>query len=642
MQRTMLDRRLRVLLLLAQSIGLFAVFYFYVFWRIRPELFYQQKPHVFLLESHFFRGMMSHPGGVVDYLAAFLSPLLAWDWLGALVVTLLVTLICWATRGLFAAIAGADREVVYLLPAIFILMVLGQYIHPVWLCVGLSIALLGANFYARLGGYQVGVRLAVFAIASMVIYFATAGLYSIFACLCGCHEWSVKRQRWLGAACVLCAVVVPYAASWCPFDLILSEAFRGLLLPRGEHWLAIPSSTPKAVALYTAALMFPLLAAVIFSWRVRPSSEASPSPEDSSHQTSATADEPKRRSWRTRLAVPLEILLLVVLADLVAFDFPRRCVLEIECNSEQRRWDEVLVWAEALPLPDTQGHDPRILYCINRSLYFKGLLLESMFAYPQVCSTPSLALVHEDIDTASHLTPRQCSEIFFDLGRVNESEQMSYEVLEQCGNRPEVLKRLVYIYMIKGEREAARRFLLLLDRSLLHRGWVRQVRQQLDSYPVFPGTSLAAYREMVVQRDSLGDASNLEALLKGLLERNPRNRMALEYLMAHYLLTRQTDKLLANRHRFDGLDYDRFPRHVEEALACYLAMTGQEDLDLGSRSIRPETWQRFVEYVEAERQSRGNPPAAFAALYPDFHDSYFFSLVFGHNISSLGVAGPPE
>ena len=130
----------------------------------------------------------------MDYLAAFLSPLLAWDWLGTLVVTLLVALVCWATRRLLAAVAGADGEVVYLLPAIFILMVAGQYVHPVQLCVGLSIALLGANVYARLGGYHVGVRLAAFAIASLAVYFATAGLYSIFACLCGCYEWSVNAS----------------------------------------------------------------------------------------------------------------------------------------------------------------------------------------------------------------------------------------------------------------------------------------------------------------------------------------------------------------------------------------------------------------------------------------------------------------
>jgi hypothetical protein len=645
MERTIQNHRVRVVLLLMQAIGLSAVFYLYVALRIRPELFYHQQADVFLLDSHFFYGMVSHPGGVVDYLSAFLSPWFAWDWLGAFVVTLLVAIICLATRGLVAAFSGSAGEIAYLVPALLLLMVLGQYIHPVRLCVGLGIALLGANLYFRLGGYHVTLRLATFLVGSVLVYFAAAGWYSILACLCGCYEWSVKRRRWFGAVCVLSAAAVPYAASRWPFDLILSEAFGGLMLPRGQDWLAIPSSVPKAVAIYTAPLIFPLLAAVVLAWCRKPSAESDPGAGGPSEEAgpSAGADAPERGFLKSRLEVPLAILLLMVLADLVAFDSAQRCLLEIETNSEQQRWDEVLAWAEKLPFPDARAYDPRIIYCINRSLYFKGCLLDRMFAYPQAISTPSLTLIHQDIDTTASLTPRQCSEIFFDLGRINESEQMSYEALEHCGNRPEVLKRLVYIYVIKGEPEAARRFLLLLERSLLHRGWARGIREQLDSDPSLSALPLVVrQREVAVERDSVGNASDPEMLLEGLLVRNPRNRMALEYLMAHYLLTRQIDRLAANRYRFDAISYPQFPRHVEEALACYTAMAGLQNLDLGSRPIRPETWQRFSQFIQLERQSQGNAPVAFASLYPDFHDSYFFSFVFGHNISELGVARPPE
>jgi len=642
MQLPTSNRRLEALALLAQIIGLLALFYYYASLRIRPELFYQQKPDVFLFDSRFFHSMVSCPGGAVDYLAAFLSPLLAWNSLGALVVALLVALICWATRGLLAAVAGAGGKIVYLLPAVCILMVLGQYIHPVRLCVGLSIVLLGANLYVRLGGHRVGLRLAAFAIASAAVYFAAAGMYSIFACVCGCYEWSVKRQRWLGAACVLCAVVVPYAASWWPFDLILSEAYRGLTVSRGAHWLAAPLSMPMAIAIHTAALVLPLLAVLVFARLRDRSTEVPANPGDSSGEAGSAAGGPEAVSWKSRLAVPLAMLLLMVLADVLSFDSATRCLLEIDYNSQQRRWGEVLALAEELPFSDARAYDPRNLYCINRALFFEGRLLESMFAYPQVFSTPSLTLIHGSIVDTAELTPRQCSEVFFDLGRVNESEQMSYEALEQYGNRPEILKRLVYIYMIKGEPEAARRFLLLLERSLLHSGRARQVREQLDSHPAFSGSSLEPYRELMVDRDSEDDADNPVWLLKGLLERSPRNRMALEYLMAHYLLTRQPEEVLANCHRFDALDSPRFPRHVEEALVHCLAKAGQEQRDLVSRSIRRETWQRLIDFVEVERQSEGDRSAAFAALYPDFHDTYFFSSVFGHNIRSLEPVRPPE
>jgi uncharacterized protein DUF6057 len=638
----MLSRRLRILLLLAQTVGLFALCYYYVFLRIRPELFYQQKPHVFLFDSHFFYEMVSQPGGVVDYLDAFLSPLLVSDSLGALVVALLVMLICWATRGLLGAVGGRGGQLVYLLPAVGIVMLVGQYIHPIWLCVGLSLVLLAANLYVRLGNCGVGARVVVFAIGSLLVYFAAAGMYLVFACICGCYEWRARRERWIGLAYVGCAAAVPYAASWWPFDLVFPEAYRGLMLPPGQHWLAIPSSMPLAVAIYSAAVVLPLLAVLVFTWRRRPSAEVPVNPEDSSGETGATADGSGLVRWWVHLAVPLTMLLLFVLADLVAFDSAKRCLLEIETNSEQQQWDAVLAWAEELPFPDARAYDPRILYCINRALYFEGRLLDRMFEYPQVLFTPSLTLVDADIDATSRLTPRQCSEIFFDLGRVNESEQMSYEALEQCGNRPEILKRLASIQLIKGKPEAARRFLLLLERSLMHRGWARQMLGQLEDEPQAVDASLVSFRELAVQRDSLGNAGDLETMLEGLLERNPENRMALEYLTAHYLLTRRADRLAAYRQRFGRPGQPGLPRYVEEALAYYGATAGKEELERIAPSIRPEVWQRFAEFIETEQKSRGDKEVAFEALCPDFHDSYFFCFVFGHNISSLGVERSPE
>ena len=138
-------------------------------------------------------------------------------------------------------------------------------------------------------------------------------------------------------------------------------------------------------------------------------------------------------------------------------------------------------------------------------------------------------------------------------------------------------------------------------------------------------------RELMVVRDSIDDVAQLETMLEGLLERNPRNRMAFEYLMAHYLLTRQLDKLMANLYRFDDFDYQRLPRHCEEALVIHLANTGSRNLDLGGREIDPEMVRRFEEFLRTGREFQDNASAAFAALYSSFGDSYFFCYVFGHN-----------
>ncbi|MHB8897165.1 MAG: DUF6057 family protein [Thermoguttaceae bacterium] len=521
-------------------------------------------------------------------------------------------------------------------------MVMGQYVHPVPLCVGLGLALVGANLYFRLGGYAVGMRLGVLVVAAPLMYFAMAGMYTIFACLCGCYECSVQRRRWLGAIWVASAAAVPYAASWWPFDLVLSEAFRGLTLPEVQHWLAIPSSVPRATAFYAAPLVFPVLAAAVLAWCGKGAAGPPSDAEVPTEESGTPAGGERRGFWRNRLEVPLALVLFMALADLVTFDRLQRNLLEVEANCQQQRWDEALAWADKLPLSDARAYDPRIIYCINRSLYFEGRLLERMFAYPQAKATPSLTLMYQDIEMTARLTPEQCSEIFFDLGRINEAEQMTHEALEHCGNRPELLKRMVWIYVIKGEPEAARRYLEFLERSLLDGVWAHRVRVQLDADPGLSGLPLIAEkRQLAVEQDSLNDANDLERLLQTLLERNPRNRMALEYLMAHYLLTRQVDRLASDRYRFDALDYPRFPRHIEEALTVYAAMAGLKELDLGSRSLQGETWQRFNEFIGLERQSQGDPAVAFEAL-SGYRDSYFYFFVFGHNISALGVARPRE
>ena len=66
----------------------------------------------------------------------------------------------------------------------------------------------------------------------------------------------------------------------------------------------------------------------------------------------------------------------------------------------------------------------------------------------------------------------------------------------------------------------------------------------------------------------------LESLLLRLLKRNRHNRMAFEYLMAHYLLTDKLEKLVANLYRFGDFDYPQLPRHCQEALIIYQETTG--------------------------------------------------------------------
>jgi len=618
----------------AHVIGLFAIFYLYVLLRIRPELFYHQKPDIFLLDCHFLAGFLDRPGGPIDYVSAFLSALFAYDWLGAVVVVLLTALICLTTRWFIAAIAGGGGWFAFLIPAVAILVMLAQYSHPVRFCVGLVVALVLPSAYIRIGSRRAVFRFGAFAIVSVVAYYTTAGLYVVFALLCGIFEWGVRRQRLLGVTYMVCAAAVPAATQAWLLDLSLSQAYRGLLLPTESYWLALPSSPPAAMSVRIGLLLFFPVVGIVAIWRRRriDSIVADPqSPADS--ELPADAVPMWRRSIsRPRWFLRSELLLILGIgADLAFFDVSTHSLLQMAFHAEHKQWREVLTHSRRLSPTDPQVSDVRTLYYVNRALYHSGGLLDHMFSYTQVLGAQAMTLRFDDVTTVAHMVPLESSDVLFELGRINESEHMTYEALEVLGDRPGTLKRLIQINVLKGEPEAARRFLAYMEDSLFHGRWARQYRRQLDTDPTLSNVQdIASRRKLMVLRDIDGTL-NVETMLLQLLERNPRNRMAFEYLMAHYLLTRQLDKVHANLERFDDFDYQRLPRHCQEALVVYQETTGSRNLDLGRWTIDPETRRRYADLVQAIKRYPREPATAFVALHPRFADTYFFCYLFGYN-----------
>ena len=638
--------RRQQILFVAQVAGLFALFYSYVLLRVRPELFYHLNPLVFLFDSDFFAGFLKRPGGLVDYASAFLSQLFVWNWVGALVLTLLTLLICLATRQFLAASGGSGGGIVFLIPAVLILMVLGQYSDLHRLCVGLLVALVFTVAHIQLGRRAPAIRLTAFVIASALVYYAAAGAYVVYACLCAIYEFGVKRHHGLGALGVLGTLLIPLSAGVWLCDLSVEGAYRGLMDPFAKHWLAGPSSVPVARSIRAALLLFFPIAAITVVWRRRGAAPSMPDPANQPPRNAVAgvghgSDRPG--SAFHVIVRPVALVACVVAADLVLFDLPKKCLLEMDYSAERRRWADVLKSVRGIPLSHSHALDFRTVCQINRALYFKGGLLDQMFAYPQSMNTPALALIRKRAETTAQTTPQQTSDILFDLGRINESEHMAYEALEMFGPRPAILKRLVYIHVLKGEPEAAQKFLALLERSLLDRRWASECRRQLDADPLLSGVPMvASRRELQVVHDSINEVEHLESMLQQLLARNRHNRMAFEYLMAHYLLTGQLNKLAANLHRLDDFDYPRLPRYVEEALVIHLEATRSPEPDLGKRKIHPETRRRANEFLRLLGLYQETTATAFAALYRDFGDSYFFCYVFGNNCRPPKPSGPPK
>jgi len=120
----------------------------------------------------------------------------------------------------------------------------------------------------------------------------------------------------------------------------------------------------------------------------------------------------------------------------------------------------------------------------------------------------------------------------------------------------------------------------------------------------------------------------LERTLAGLLEQNPRTKMAFEYLMACYLLTGKVDKVTENLHRVDDLGYRTPPTLYEEAALIHY-VSQRHRPDVGQIKISPETIKRYQRFVQIRSaMTPQNQREMLSQLIREFGASYFFYFAF--------------
>jgi hypothetical protein len=216
------------------------------------------------------------------------------------------------------------------------------------------------------------------------------------------------------------------------------------------------------------------------------------------------------------------------------------------------------------------------------------------------------------------------------LGDVNESEHLAYEALSIWGEQPQVLRHLAYCKLVKGQAEAARACLAALSGDLMYGAEARELLRRMDGDRLLKADpQISHWRSIMLTEDLPVIASVLPVRCQDLLARNPRNRMAFEYLMAAYLLRRELGDLAGEMHRLRELGYDHIPRHYEEGVLLFQWQHGRK-VDCGGLEISAAGLQSFVEFrkalgaAERRADTLGGPPAALAKRFGQTYCFYFY------------------
>ncbi len=617
--------------------ALFLLFYLYIWLAINPRLLYETHPRfpVFFTGSAFFKAAMVRYGGPLEYVGGFLAQSYYLPWLGALVITLATGGICLATDAILRVMGANRLRFTSLIPAVIILVAHNYGFNQIPLLVGLLAALACATLYTRAPLQRDSSRVALFLALSLPLYFAEGGNYLVFAVVAGVFELLVRRRRLPALVAFLSIEAVPYLIGTYVFALDLPDAY-GFLLPYHPfttQWGR--GAVALAYGVVVALVIGAGIRALAGSRRDRDDSDEAPAPTDASGDAGGRG---RFRRLRPHPAVGW-VLFLGAAAAAVALTVDRYTIVSLRIDEYARRrmWDEILLAAADLPV---ETYHVMVAQHVNEALHHTGQLPYEMFHYPQRADgllfdmdvSGSVGERNKKIEGVKDLY-YHIGDLDLRLGLVNEAEHEAHEALATHAEHGSVLYRLALINIVKEQPAPARVFLRALRRHLVYGRQAEDLLQRLEADPTLssdPG--IRRIRSVMLLEDDAGADFSGERDYLALLKRNKHNRMAFEYLMAFYLLTKDLDQFAANLPRLRDFDYPDLPRHYQEAVLLY-EMDTSKRADRCGYEISDDVLEEFAHFWRDAAGSTGRGAIA-GSFMREYGDTYFHYHLTG--LSGLG------
>ena len=564
----------------------------------------------FLFGREFLAEWLDHPGGLLLYASRFLRQFYHYEWLGSLILSLLITCFglllylvlkrCRIERSTTPPIQGNSESEGHLpfgrairhsasghsvgilhtfFPCVFLLS-----LHSICVNVALSLIVDCVAFLGYLALPGKTPRQAYALLVTPVVYLVAGGYFWLFVVWVVASEWFDKpllsglAYKLLYPALTVCVPLIAYR--WI-FPISLRVALNFMLFTN----------------LSSAGLPFCYIMLLMPFWA--------------------------RIPWGARLASRRGLVaqgaLLVALALFLlhrSYDPATKLFVDYHRLYKSRQWDEILDRSMKDPLPHRVGQ-----FFTNYALYHKGKLLEEMFNYPQVWGTRGLVLSFSR-DAEGLLMAMYNSDLFFEMGHMNAAFRFAYSQMNLGGTYAR-LERIAECNMVNGSYEIAEKYLNILERTLFHRGFA----QHYKSIIADPRAADRRFGELRAWRPTVEfdiDIGEFACLLAP-LESNPRNRMAFDYLTAWCLLDKDSIPMIAeNIHRFEETGYTSLPTHCQEAL---MAWEGFNDRTFDKRGftydvdtrMRFDTFRQQVQQYSDRSSAQRGLIARFGGTYMFYH-----------------------
>lgn len=575
--------------------------YLIVWLVIDPVLYFQKQQPVFFVDSLFFQNHANYPGGLLDYAAAYFSQAFYFSWLGALVVTLCLGLIALVTRGFIKSINPEFNSLIlHWIPVFLLLGLHFNYEHTLSISLGLLLALLSFNLLENLKFKNLFIHTIAYLIISVILFYIAAGAFLLFALLV-LLAGILIHKKFLMALPVIISLAIPYIAIKYYFIYPLDEACF--------HNLPFSITYKPFILPYILVFLFPTIILLFslnrFSW-------------------ASTLIEKINTSLKPAIRLGISSILSIILVALIiftAFDSISKKLLQVDYFAREEMWDDLLKTVD-----DSIIRNKFVAFETNRALAETNQLSSKLFHFTRT-SNPECLFLSEELGFNE---PLKLSNFYYNLGHMNAAQHWANEAIAQHGFSPFIFKRLALIHIIKGETEVAQKCLRLLKKTILFDDWAEEHMTLLakDGNELSSNIELRMLKTLIPKKDFVCRINHPQLDLVELLNSNPRNKKAFEYLNAYYLLTRQLDKFVNNLKFLPFYQYSNIPKHYEEALLIYLSQTKDKNFKLPGYKISQDTMQDFKEIQEIRKNNRNNQSIARSEINRRLGGTYWEYVLF--------------
>ena len=601
----------------------FALFYVWVWQCVQPQILYHANqvflcPNVLISFPLFYKGwaffepFATSPGGLAEYASAFLSQYFYYGWLGSLILTGLAWLAYLVTDRLIVALGGGGvaRGLRFVTP-LLLLIHYNRYTFHVADHLVLLVAMLLLLVYVLLARRRHPIVLLLAAGMGIALVYFVAGALAMLtlALLCAMAEFLANRRRLLALVYLSAAVAAAYLL-WPEIDPADIRA-RFVAWWAGRRLPFDPTAEAAMAGLYLFLFLLMVVLSTIHGLRRR---------------AATAANEPPQPRRPRPVAIGFGLLLLLLVGGTAAFgthDRLGRKLLRIARFAQLEMWSQVVDEAKGIRPDDFPVY---LTTEVNRALFRTGRLLNEMFCYAQ----EPWAIEQRRWGT---LIPQQAEgvryrgsfELLLRLGCVNEAEVSASEALEMLDARPRILRELALISVVKRRPDTARVFLSALSKDIVHGRWASERLRRLNDDPSLASDKdITHWRSLYPPEDERMPMRE-DQMLQRLVNWNRQNRMAFEFLMAHYLVVKNLDGIVANIATLREMGYERLPRHIAEAIEIHAIKTGKQpdlhgfEIDQKTADMVEQAMQVPLQYQYDDEGLLRTMKSTFSGMYSTFY-----------------------